>query len=371
MYFVCRPGRESKTSCLDKRFREAVRGTREVCSTQSRFEYAPPASLLIIFVGCQSPSRIALSRDNNNIIGKIFSFLMADSPETPVRYTASRIIRAKSSPTTHLTTIEPDWDHVFQETALNDNGARSVASKSRTCPSDPGTMSHSGAATFSHGLLTPHASINESLEGQDYHTARSSFRSPGRTIDYESDISEIIFASRDDSVLVEADSGLHRFPRPQACDPSSSDFASYVSVGVQTSLPYTSPSYIPTRPSSPITPNATPAASPRRRRRVTPEYVLEGARLAQELDDDLVYVSNSSGICSFKCDSHRKLSFVVTLLRKSGVFNGALLALSARSATIGVFLFRLTMLPRMFSAMTARMKILIRTGAFFSLSASL
>ncbi|KAL5526771.1 REXO2_2 [Sanghuangporus sanghuang] len=215
---------------------------------------------------------------------------MSQTSETPARFTATRIIRAKSSPTTQVTTIEPDWDQVFQETTFRESKSSSDAFKSKSGASDSGSTSHSGVATLSHGLLTPHESISETRAEQDYYSAICSFPSTGSAGDV-SDISEIRFASREESVLCDDEPTLYRFSRSRASGPSSSDRIFYASVGVQTSLPYTSPSYVSTRPPSPISPTTTPTASPKRKRKGTPEYIRQGAKLAQELSDDLIFLA--------------------------------------------------------------------------------
>ncbi|KAL5485803.1 REXO2 [Sanghuangporus weigelae] len=215
---------------------------------------------------------------------------MSQTSETPARFTATRIIRAKSSPTTQVTTIEPDWDLVFRETTFRDSKSTSDDFKSKTGPSDSGSTLHSGVATVSHGLLTPHGSISETLIEQDYHSTQSSFPSTDSARDV-SDISEIRFASREESVLCNDEPTLYRFSRSRASEPSSSARVSYVYVGVQTSLPYASPSYASTRPPSPISPTTTPTTSPKRKRKGTPEYIRQGAKLAQELAEDLVFLA--------------------------------------------------------------------------------
>ncbi|KAL5503931.1 REXO2_1 [Sanghuangporus vaninii] len=215
---------------------------------------------------------------------------MSQTSETPARFTATRIIRAKSSPTTQVTTIEPDWDQIFQETTLRESKSISDDFESKRGASDSGSTLHSGVASLSHGLLTPHGSISKTRTVQDYYSAQCSFPSTGSAGDV-SDISEIRFASREESALCDDEPTLYRFSRLRASGPSPSDRISYASVGVQTSLPNTSSSYVSTRPPSPISPTTTPTASPKRKRRGTPEYIRQGAKLAQELADDLIFLA--------------------------------------------------------------------------------
>ncbi|KAL5525977.1 hypothetical protein ACEPAG_7315 [Sanghuangporus baumii] len=217
---------------------------------------------------------------------------MSQASETPARFTATRIIRAKSSPTTQVTTIEPDWDLVFRETTFRARKSTSDDFRSKTGPSDSSSASHSGVATVSHGLLTPHGSISETLIEQDYYSARNSFLSTGSARDV-SDISEIKFASREESVLCNDEPTLYRLSRSGASESSSTSNArvSYASLAVQTSLPYASPSHVSTRLPSPISPTTTLTASPKSKRKGTPEYIRQGAKLAQELAEDLVFLA--------------------------------------------------------------------------------
>ncbi|KAI5119829.1 hypothetical protein M0805_008396 [Coniferiporia weirii] len=220
-------------------------------------------------------------------------------------FPTNQFVRAKSEPTTHVTTSEINWEEALRSLVKDNLDERKekkpeIVSVKNAC-SNSGMSSSSGSARRVHGLLTPHASFGN-IFTEDERIVQKSGSRTGKSRDHGEDDRR----SQTHSFCTETDTHNanesfdsrehHEHGSLTTREPvfsiasTSTDHRSYTSVGVQTPI---RSSRKPTQPapSSPTSRSPSITPRPKRTRSGKPIYVLEGERLARELDSDITHLA--------------------------------------------------------------------------------